>query len=386
MCHRRRRSDTRPGRTPSQPLPGRVRPLDLPPRPGRHWAERRGRHKGPHTRPRPCRRATYTRPHGVRHLFTAFDLTRDKLYGHIKPTRPAPGSWRSAVTCAACTHRPPASRSCWTTSPRTCPPAVTPGGTGLRPTTSRSTTPHRQLLTPNWIEAQCTALRHFALDGTDPRQPQRTGQHPGVGGLGDAWATARSGRACEQYVSLRVSHDEGLHRVLLPLARDIPFWSGGPCHGPAGPDRSGINDRCPCTGAEVLDDIVHRRSRTSGFTVQPRSADSGLTLRIAQVAVGPVDTKPAGQHIVRGSMAEVHQRGQQPADHGRLAPSIRPRERWRGRAGRRLAQPIAARSAPSWANSSAGSPVICEHPTITRREAFLTRPESRDRRPAGHRA
>jgi transposase len=33
----------------------------------------------------PRRRATYTRPHGVRHLLAALDLGRDKLYGHIGP-------------------------------------------------------------------------------------------------------------------------------------------------------------------------------------------------------------------------------------------------------------------------------------------------------------
>ncbi|MFF5155665.1 hypothetical protein ACFY3N_05245 [Streptomyces sp. NPDC000348] len=31
--------------------------------------------------------ATCTRPHGVRHLFAACDLGKDKLYGHIKPRR-----------------------------------------------------------------------------------------------------------------------------------------------------------------------------------------------------------------------------------------------------------------------------------------------------------
>jgi hypothetical protein len=29
-------------------------------------------------------RATYTRTQGVRHLFAAYDLSRDKLYGHVK--------------------------------------------------------------------------------------------------------------------------------------------------------------------------------------------------------------------------------------------------------------------------------------------------------------
>ena len=38
--------------------------------------------------PSPCarrrRRATYTRPHGVRHLLAGYDLSTDRLYGHIK--------------------------------------------------------------------------------------------------------------------------------------------------------------------------------------------------------------------------------------------------------------------------------------------------------------
>ena len=56
-------------------------PLNLQPHPGRQWAERGGRHKDTDRGPRPRRRATYTRPHGVRHLFAAYDLSRDKLYG-----------------------------------------------------------------------------------------------------------------------------------------------------------------------------------------------------------------------------------------------------------------------------------------------------------------
>lgn len=62
-------------------------PLNLQPHPGRQWAERGGRHKDPDREPRPRRRATYTRPHGVRHLFAAYDLGKDKLYGHIKPKK-----------------------------------------------------------------------------------------------------------------------------------------------------------------------------------------------------------------------------------------------------------------------------------------------------------
>ncbi len=62
-------------------------PLNLQPPPGRQWAERGGRHKAPDREPRPRWRATYTRPHGGRHLFAAYDLAQDKLYGHIKPKK-----------------------------------------------------------------------------------------------------------------------------------------------------------------------------------------------------------------------------------------------------------------------------------------------------------
>jgi len=55
-------------------------PLNLQPHPGRQWALRGGGGAVPRRR----RRATYKRPHGVRHLLAAYDLNRDHLYGHIK--------------------------------------------------------------------------------------------------------------------------------------------------------------------------------------------------------------------------------------------------------------------------------------------------------------
>jgi transposase len=58
-------------------------PLNLQPHPGRQWATR----GGGGARPRRRRRATYTRPQGVRHLLAAYDLSRDRLYGHIKPRK-----------------------------------------------------------------------------------------------------------------------------------------------------------------------------------------------------------------------------------------------------------------------------------------------------------
>ncbi len=55
-------------------------PLNLQPHPGKQWALRGGGGDEPRRR----RRATFTRRHGVRHLFACYDLSRDRLYGHIK--------------------------------------------------------------------------------------------------------------------------------------------------------------------------------------------------------------------------------------------------------------------------------------------------------------
>ncbi|GAA3699993.1 hypothetical protein GCM10022224_077390 [Nonomuraea antimicrobica] len=59
-------------------------PLNLQPRPGRQWTDVGGKGKDPDREPRPRMRATYTRTQGVRHLFAALDLAKDKMYGHIK--------------------------------------------------------------------------------------------------------------------------------------------------------------------------------------------------------------------------------------------------------------------------------------------------------------
>jgi hypothetical protein len=55
------------------------------PHPCRQWAERGG--KNLDCEPRRRRRPTYNRYDGVRHLFAAYDVGRDKLYGHIKPVK-----------------------------------------------------------------------------------------------------------------------------------------------------------------------------------------------------------------------------------------------------------------------------------------------------------
>jgi transposase len=58
-------------------------PLNLQPHPGRQWAPVAAG-KGDTDSPRRRRmRATYNRPHGVRHLMAGYDLSTDRLYGHI---------------------------------------------------------------------------------------------------------------------------------------------------------------------------------------------------------------------------------------------------------------------------------------------------------------
>ncbi|MFI1432118.1 IS630 family transposase [Streptomyces lydicus] len=143
-------------------------PLNLQPHPGRQWAERGGKHQAPDREPRPRRRATYTRTHGVRHLFAAYDLARDKLYGHIKPKKTRT---RFLEFC----------RYLRSLYPPTTRIAIVLDNFSPHPTTKKDTrvgdwaeannvefayTPTNSSWL-NRIEAQFTALRYFTLDGTD---------------------------------------------------------------------------------------------------------------------------------------------------------------------------------------------------------------------------
>jgi hypothetical protein len=62
-------------------------PLNLQPHPGRQWAAVSGKGKEPGRPPRRRKRATYHRTEGVRHLFAAYELSEDKLFGHVKPRK-----------------------------------------------------------------------------------------------------------------------------------------------------------------------------------------------------------------------------------------------------------------------------------------------------------
>ena len=143
-------------------------PLNLQPHPERQWAAVSGKHREPGRRPRPRRRATYTRTEGVRHLFAAYELGEDKLYGHIKPRKTRarflefcrylrtlyPLQVRIAIICdnfsPYLTTRKDKRVGQWATASNT-EIAYTPANASWL----------------NRIEAQLTALRYFALDGSD---------------------------------------------------------------------------------------------------------------------------------------------------------------------------------------------------------------------------
>ncbi|MFD5931726.1 transposase [Streptomyces sp. NPDC060333] len=143
-------------------------PLNLTPQRGRQWAERGGKYKDPDREPRRRHRTTYNRDRGVRHLFAALDLAKDKLYGHIKPIK------RRTQFLKFC-------RYLRTLYPREARIAIVSDNFSPHLTTKKcrrvgtwaAANNVEMAYTPtnsswlNRIEAQFTALRHFTLDGTD---------------------------------------------------------------------------------------------------------------------------------------------------------------------------------------------------------------------------
>jgi transposase len=143
-------------------------PLNLQPRPGRQWAAVSGKNAEPGREPRPRMRATYTRTQGVRHLFAAYELGEDKLFGHVKPRKTRarflefcrylrtlyPPGTRIAIVCDNFSPHLSTARDgrvgAWA-SANNVEIAYTPTNSSWL----------------NRVEAQFTALRYFALDGTD---------------------------------------------------------------------------------------------------------------------------------------------------------------------------------------------------------------------------
>jgi transposase len=142
-------------------------PLNLQPHPGRQWAERDTK-QASRTGPRRRRRATFTRPHGVRHLLAAYDLSSDKLYGHVKATK-GRTEFLAFVRYVRTLH--PTHIRMAIVLDNFSPHLSTKNDTRVGDWAKANNvelayTPHYASWL-NRIEAQFTALRYFCLDGTD---------------------------------------------------------------------------------------------------------------------------------------------------------------------------------------------------------------------------
>jgi len=143
-------------------------PLNLQPRPGRHWAAVSGKSKEPGRAPRPRLRATYHRTGGVRHLLGALELGTDKMYGHIKKRKRRgeflefcrylrslhPAEVRIAIVCDNF------SPHLTTRKDKRVGDRAAASNVEIAYTPTNSSWMNR-------IECQFTALREFTLNGTD---------------------------------------------------------------------------------------------------------------------------------------------------------------------------------------------------------------------------
>jgi len=143
-------------------------PLNLQPHPGKQWAPVASGKGDPSTPRRRRRRATYTRPHGVRHMMGAYDLSTDRLYGHVVVTKDRTAFLRFLRYVRAL-H--PANVRIAIVLDNFSPHLSTKkdqrvGEWAAANNVELAYTPTYSSWL-NRIEAQFQALRYFALDGTD---------------------------------------------------------------------------------------------------------------------------------------------------------------------------------------------------------------------------
>jgi transposase len=143
-------------------------PLNLQPHPGKQWAPMivgKGDAKSPRRR---RRRATYNRPHGVRHLMAGYDLSTDTLYGHVVTKKDRTAFLRFCRYLRSL--HPPEIRIAIVLD-NFSPHLTTKADQRVAEWAKANNV--ELAYTPtysswlNRIEAQFQALRYFALDGTD---------------------------------------------------------------------------------------------------------------------------------------------------------------------------------------------------------------------------
>lgn len=143
-------------------------PLNLMPHPGKQWAlvaAGKGSTAAPRRR---TRRATYKRPHGVRHLMAGYDLSRDKVYGHVTKRK---GRVEFLRFCRYLRSLHPAEVRIAIVLDNFSPHRTTKTDSSVGDWAADNNVELAYVpFYGSWlnrIEAQFTALRYFALDGTD---------------------------------------------------------------------------------------------------------------------------------------------------------------------------------------------------------------------------
>ena len=143
-------------------------PLNLQPHPGKHWAPVAVGEGDTTTPRRRRRRATFTRPYGVRHLMAGYDLSTDRLYGHVK-VRKGRNEFLAFCRYLRSLH-PPGVRIAIVLdnfSPHLSTKKDQRVGEWAAANNVELAYVPFYASWLNRIEAQFTALRYFALDGTD---------------------------------------------------------------------------------------------------------------------------------------------------------------------------------------------------------------------------
>jgi hypothetical protein len=131
-------------------------PLNLQPQPG-------GKGWSPRAKPKRIR-ATYKRPHGVRHLISAYDVGRDRLTGTA--SRSDTNTCTSPRRCGQTTLARPEAACSWPEPAATAtPPADAPHSTTATPTTTEPTT--RQAAAHPRLAEKRPRLTSAIADGLD---------------------------------------------------------------------------------------------------------------------------------------------------------------------------------------------------------------------------
>jgi hypothetical protein len=138
--------------------------------------------------------------------------------------------------------------------------------------------------------------------------------HARLAGMGDVCAAAVLSRAAEEHATVAVRDDHGPDRVLPALARDelVPVFASG-SRAPDS-DLGSVDDPGLSAGTEMVDDLGQCPQPHTPADGAPSFGEKWPHLADGTGNGGAVDPEPAGQHVVRGGVSQMHERGREPVD------------------------------------------------------------------------